>query len=157
MRAFVTTKGYGDGPDRSSVADVTLAVATARSPDLIRAALSCLRRCHVAEDAGGRAYGYRKAGVVLSALSPADAVQGGLFVPEVSPEAEAAQARLMATVDALNRRFGKRAVVFGSMGSPAALRKTRDGTGEAPRWEMRREHMTPRYTTRWDEVEVVQP
>ncbi len=155
VAVFVTTKGYGDGPHRSGSADATLAVATARSPDLIRAALLCLRRCHVAADATGRPYGYRKAGVVLSDLRPADAVQTALFTPETLPEAQAAQEQLMATVDALNRRFGKRAVMFGSMGVPTVLRKTRDGTGEAPRWEMRREHMTPRYTTRWEELAVV--
>ncbi len=155
VSAFVTTKGYGDGPHRSGSADVTLGVATAQSPDLIRAALLCLRRCHVAADARGRPYGYRKAGVVLSDLCPADAVQTALFVADVAPEAQAASERLMAAVDALNRRFGKRAVVFGSMGVPTALRRTRDGTGGAPRWEMRREHMTPRYTTRWDELVVV--
>ena len=61
----------------------------------------------------------------------------------------------METVDQLNRRFGKRAVAFGSMGPPSALAKARDGSDGAPRWEMRRQHMSPRYTTRWDEIAVV--
>ena len=60
--------------------------------------------------------------------------------------------RPRAIVDALNRKHGKRAVVLGSMGAPKRLQKTRDGSAEAPRWEMRREMMTPRYTTRWDEL-----
>ncbi len=41
------------------------------------------------------------------------------------------------------------------MCTPSVSRKTHDGTGGAPRWEMRREHMSPRYTTRLDEVAVV--
>jgi DNA polymerase V len=45
-------------------------------------------------------------------------------------------------------------VVVASQGPPATLRRTRDGSAEAPAWEMRRERMSPRYTTRWDELAV---
>ena len=105
-------------------------------------------------------YRYRKAGVVLSEIRPAGTEQAALFdedgaaMPEADPAREAVRRRLMAAVDGLNGRFGKRAVVFASMGPPSVLRRTRDGTAGAPRWEMRREHMTPRYTTRWAEVAV---
>ena len=155
--AFVTTKGYGDGPHRSGWTERALDVASARTPDLIRAALLSLRLAHVQADATGRPYGYRKAGVVLSEMRPAGAEQTSLFAPPQAqdPAWQAAQSDLMATVDRLNRRFGTRTVVFGAMGTPAALRRTRDGTAQAPRWEMRREHMTPRYTTRWDELACV--
>ncbi len=156
VAAFVTTKGYGEGPHHSGSSGVMLDTATARTPDVIRAALLCLRRCHVERDARGRAVGYRKAGVVLSELRPEGEVQTALFAPPVDEETAQEHARLMAAVDALNRRFGKRTVVFGSMGSPVVLRKTRDGSADAPRWEMRRERMTPRYTTRWSELGQVQ-
>jgi hypothetical protein len=139
----VTTKGYGDGPHRSGSADVTLDVATARSPDLIRAALLCLRRSHVSADARGRSYGYRKAGVVLSDLRPAGTEQTSLFAPESPPEWAAAQTRLMETVDALSRRFGKRVVVFGSVetastpprwgGADARRERWRSAVGDAAR------------------------
>ncbi|MAQ92913.1 MAG: hypothetical protein CMM84_05220 [Rhodothermaceae bacterium] len=41
------------------------------------------------------------------------------------------------------------------MGAPLTPMKTRDGSAGAPRWEMRRQRMSPRYTTRWGELVVV--
>ena len=38
---------------------------------------------------------------------------------------------------------------------PVTLGEARDGTGESPQWEMRRERMSPQYTTRLDEVAAV--
>ena len=160
--AFVTTKGFGAGPHRSDGRDRTLTAQTNRTPDLIRAALLCLGSAF--SGGGTQAYGYRKAGVVLSELRPEGSEQTTLFDDrgrafghlnecEARPGGDR-QARLMASVDALNARFGGRTVVFGSMGPPSALRKTRDGSAGAPRWEMRREHMTARYTTRWNELAV---
>ena len=61
----------------------------------------------------------------------------------------------MEALDAANRKFGKRAVVVvASMGCPSTLRG-RGTDAEAPAWEMRRERMSPRYTTRWDELVAV--
>ena len=151
--AMVTTKGYGSGPHRSGWLELEVPVASARTPDLIRAASLALHRVYLARDDDGRPYRYRKAGVVLSELRPAGTEQRSLFGgPERAPEWTADQARLMEAVDAANRKYGKRSVTFGSMGSPLALRKTRDGSTGAPRWEMRREQMSPRYTTRWGEL-----
>lgn len=83
--------------------------------------------------------------------------QGALFHEhgrEGNPAWTAGQARLMEAVDRANGRFGKQAVSFGSMGPPSALKAARAQAG-APSWESRRERMTPRYTTRWDELPVV--
>lgn len=82
--------------------------------------------------------------------------QRALFDPEasLSETDRARRAALMEALDAANRRSGGRAVVVASQGCPATLRRTRAEEG-APRWEMRRERMTPRYTTRWDELAVV--
>ena len=129
-------------------------MATSRTPDVIRAAMLALLQAWEPADGSGTVYRYRKAGVVLGELRPEGAEQAALFGAEQAeaPEWTEAQRRLMAAVDALNKRFGKRAVAFAAMGAPATLRKTRDGTGGAPRWEMRREHISPRYTTRIAEV-----
>ncbi len=156
--AFCTTKGYGTGPHRTGWVEGDLVCASNRTPDVIRAALAALARGHVARDDRGRPYRYRKAGVILGELRPEGTEQHVLFEPdeaaERTPEWNARQARIMAAVDAANRRFGRRAVAFGSMGAPSTLRKTRDGSDEAPRWEMRRESMSPRYTTRWTELVI---
>ena len=158
VAAFITTKGHGPGPHRSGWVERSLTVATARTPDLIRAALLALDEAYAG--GGPTTYRYRKAGVVLSELRPAGTEQGAMFDEgcepyERDPEWAEGQARLMETVDALNRRFGKRAVAFAAMGTPSALQKTRDGSEGAPKWEMRRQRMSPRYTTRWDEIATV--
>jgi DNA polymerase V len=85
---------------------------------------------------------YRKAGVVLSDLRPAGsdaAVQPSLF--DDGGEAERKRRRaLMASLDALEARWGKGTVRCAS----AKL-----GNGD---WKMRRDRMTPCYTTRWDDL-----
>ena len=157
VAAFVTTKGFGDGPHRSGGADEALAEASADTTELVAAARRCLGRAYVARDAGGRAYRYRKAGVTLSEIRPAGSEQRSLIpIHEVQTRADRVrQAALMEALDAANRKYGARAVVVASQGCPSSLRKTRDGTAGAPAWEMRRERMSPRYTTRWDELVVV--
>lgn len=153
VSAFITTKRYGHGPHRSGSATVVLPVETADTGALIRAARSCLGRAYVAEDRDGRPYRYRKAGVMLCEIRPAGTEQRPLF--DAGPEvATPERLALMRALDSANQRFGKRAVVFGSMGAPETLRRTREASG-APGWEMRRQRMSPRYTTRWDELLTV--
>ena len=155
VQASCTTKGYGDGPHRSYAHAEDLSEHTADSAALIAAARRCLAGGYVGADHRGRPYRYRKAGVMLCDIRPAGQEQRALSLapPQATPsEAERKQrADLMAAVDLLNGRFGKRAVTFGSMGTPQALRLTREAEG-APLWEMRRERMSPRYTTRLDEI-----
>jgi DNA polymerase V len=59
---------------------------------------------------------------------------------------------LLEAVDRINRRFGSRAVVFGAMWVPKQLAAVEDAKGEQPVWGMRRERMSPHYTTRWEEL-----
>ena len=155
ISAFVTTKRFGSGPHRSGGCDEALP-ATADTTALVAAARRCLKRAYVDADARGRPYRYRKAGVMLAEIRPEGTEQRGLF--PVGKERTAADRRrqraLMEALDAANRKFGTRAVVIASQGCPSTLSRTRAATG-APVWEMRRERMSPRYTTRWDEVATV--
>ncbi|OZC02393.1 hypothetical protein BSZ36_05025 [Rubricoccus marinus] len=156
VSAFVSTKRYGAGPHRSCGADMELAEASADTRALVAAARRCLERAHVARDASGAPYRYRKAGVMLSEIRPAGTVQRGLFpIHEARTGADRQRQRaLMEALDAANARFGKRAIVVASQGAPEALRRAREASG-APSWEMRRQRMSPRYTSRWDEIVVV--
>lgn len=79
---------------------------------------------------------YKKAGVWLLDLArPAD-LQPGLFSP-----ATVGDETLMATLDAVNRRFGR-----GSLGWGAT------GWRERPGWAMRQASLSQRYTTAWNEL-----
>ncbi|MDR1367201.1 MAG: Y-family DNA polymerase [Candidatus Accumulibacter sp.] len=81
---------------------------------------------------------YKKAGVVLLELVDANTRTGDLFNPGDSERSRA----LMQTIDSINSRYGGEAVK-----SAAELVGTK--------WHTRRERLSPRYTTRWDELRRV--
>ncbi|OWG36049.1 DNA polymerase V subunit UmuC [Stutzerimonas stutzeri] len=83
-------------------------------------------------------YAYSKADVLLMDLRQRGEFTGDLFAAVPSPGAD----RLMAVIDRINAREGRGTVRLGRI--PAA-----------PEWAMRREMMSQRYTTRWDELMVV--
>ncbi len=85
-------------------------------------------------------YRYKKTGVMLTLLSDKAARQTTLFDDPVAREKSE---RLMATMDAINREFGRGMVRSGA-------------SGVVQRWAMRSENRSPRYTTRWDELPFVQ-
>jgi DNA polymerase V len=91
-------------------------------------------------------FNYVRAGVMLVDLRPAGETQGELDLlaaePEASPQSEPGRASLMSAVDALNRRYGR-----GAVGVASALR-----SGGAASYDSRRKRMSPRYTTRLDEI-----
>ncbi|MDX1421054.1 MAG: DUF4113 domain-containing protein [Rubricoccaceae bacterium] len=149
LQAFATTKGHGRGPHRHGAATVTLARPTNRTPALITAAGACLARLFEAAAPDGRPYRYKKAGVMLTALGPAEGVQDDLFLPPETPAEARSSAALLAAVDRLNRRFGGRTVVYGAMGVGAR-------NGEAPAWAMARRRMSPCVPTRWDALPAAQ-
>jgi DNA polymerase V len=81
---------------------------------------------------------YWKAGVMLNDLIDADTAPAQMF-PTRDPEKSA---RLMAVMDGLNGRFGR------GMVRPAV-------SGVQRRWTAKADHLSPRYTTRLEELPVV--
>ena len=109
---------------------VRLPVATADSGKLIAAATAGLR---IIFKPG---YRYKKAGVTFLDLVTADCVQGGLFDrPGRCALDPAACARSISST----RASGAETVGFGT-------------AGERQSWGLRREFISPRYTTMWDEL-----
>jgi DNA polymerase V len=82
---------------------------------------------------------YKKAGIMLLEIGAQGASQGMLFD---APQAAQASDKLMAALDAVNARFGRDTLAIASAGT------TRN-------WSARANLITPRYTTRWDELPVV--
>ena len=85
-------------------------------------------------------YRYQQAGVVLLDLSPAGAVTGDLFAP-VAPAGAARLARLLEVLDGVNGRWGR-----------GTLRYLAEGGAGGQPWRLRRERLSPAYTTRWEEL-----
>ncbi|MBC9073422.1 Y-family DNA polymerase [Thauera sp. CAU 1555] len=85
---------------------------------------------------------YQKAAVMLSELSPRTQRQASLFEDDQTSASDTRAAPLMAALDAINQRWGR-----GTVRSLAA--------GVAQPWQMRRERLSPAYTTSWDGLPIV--
>jgi len=83
-------------------------------------------------------YKYIKAGIMLSALSPAAQKQGNLLGNEATTQKATA---LMEVMDKINQREGRNTMFLA-------------GAGINPSWKMRREKQSPHYTTRWEELPI---
>lgn len=108
---------------------VPLTIGTSDTGRLIRAAMHGLRRIY------RPGFRYKKTGILLLGLHPADKVQGSLFLRPDTPERVA----LMAAIDGLNARFGRDRVRYGISGI------------DRP-WKLKAEFHSPRYTTRWPDL-----
>ena len=86
---------------------------------------------------------YWKSGVMLLDLSNKGAEQLSLFDAPL-PEQEQRRTSVMRIVDEANAKWGRGTLGIGSAGVQGARG-----------WSMKRELLSPRYTTRWDELPVV--
>jgi DNA polymerase V len=129
LMVFIETNRFkADDAQHYAARPVRLPVATSDSGKLIGAALAGL--ASIWRDG----YRYKKAGVVLLDLHPGAAVQEGLF----DKADDARRVTLMRTIDRVNTRFGRDTVTFAAAG-----RRQRP-------WKLRREFVSPCYTTAWD-------
>jgi len=140
VHVFIATSPYRrQDPQHSPTATLPLPRSTADTRDLVNAAVTALRAIYKP------GYRYLKAGVMLVELQSGKAEQTSLHLfdeaGEVQPDG---RPDLMATLDALNERFGRDAVGIAS----AAKRSARS------RHASRQERRSPRYTTRLDEIMV---
>ena len=135
---FARTSPFREGPRFSRSIVVPLRRPTSVTSDLASAALDGLRAIYQP------GFQLAKAGVILLDLAPADHVQGELAL-EDEPVGQRDRDRLMAAMDSVNGRFGKRTLLLAS--SDMEL-----GAGT---WGMKQVRRTPRYTTSWAEMPVV--
>ncbi|MGN6530966.1 MAG: DUF4113 domain-containing protein, partial [Ginsengibacter sp.] len=81
---------------------------------------------------------YLKAGIILSGLTPENTVQYNLFMETETKN----QKKLMGKMDNINFSMRNDAIKFASSG---ILRN----------WRMRQDFISPRYTSRWEELKEV--
>jgi DNA polymerase V len=82
-------------------------------------------------------YQYKRAGIMLSEISPVSHIQGDLL-----ETALADNHKLMEALDHLNARYGRGAVKVSTQGAYSG-------------WQMKQERKSPNYTTSWDDVPLV--
>lgn len=134
VHTFVMTNRFRE-QDEQYANGITIGLPSPSSDTrtLIVAALAGLRHIY------RPGFKYKKAGVMLMEIGAQGTTQGMLFD---APPAAHASNKLMAVLDAVNARFGRDALAIAS-------------TGTTRTWSMRANQVTPRYTTRWDELPVV--
>jgi DNA polymerase V len=133
MQVTLETDRFGARPWARSVFR-PLPWPTAASGELIRWAGEALAQLY---RPGAE---YRRCGVVLVELSPADALQSSLFSGQFYDRKKRA---VMEVVDQVTAQWGA-----------GALRFAREGFSQG--WGMRQGRRSPRYTTRWDELPVAE-
>ncbi len=132
VQVFIRTNPHKpEHRQHAELAQATLPLATDYTPDLLRAALGILERLFRPNHA------YQKAGVLLAGIEPKASRQLSLLARV--PADESRRDRAMAVLDAANRRYGRGALAYAA-------------GGIEPEWGMKREKLSPAYTTRWDQL-----
>ena len=130
IQVFLQTNPFIPGePQYHPATMIKFASPTNDTARLIQAARTGLRRIYRKE------FRYKKAGVMLLDLMPAGVHQGDLFDEPREGRSERRD-RLMATMDSINLGMGKETLHFAA-------------EGVVRPWKMRRESLTPGYTTDW--------
>ena len=133
IMVFIHTNGFKEEePQYAKNYLIKLPVATSSNLELIKYALAALELIY------RPGYRYKKAGVIVSEIVPADQVQGSLF-DQVDREREA---EIMKTMDRINAKYGFNTIQTAVQGCGG-------------RWKLRQERLSPCYTTRWSQIITV--
>lgn len=133
VQVFIRTNVFKpEVPQYQRAVTVPLPEPTDDSRVLASWALRVLRRIY------RTGYGYHKAGVMLGNLMPRSHRQLTLLGSHDQARAE----RVMAVVDGINERYGR-----------GTVRLAAEGVQQS--WRMRRNNLSPAYTTKWSEVATV--
>jgi DNA polymerase V len=128
---FQTNHFKKEAPQHTASLMLQLPEASSCTPILSKYALQGLERLFKS------GYRYQKAGVMLTDITSGACRQGELF-----GQADAEREPLMATVDQINRKWGRDTVQFAAA-----------GLGKP--WRMQQAHKSPAYTSCWAEIPVV--
>ena len=135
IEVFVVTANYNDSKEyvpKSYGLHAVLPVSTSLTPVLLQHALPLVDQLY---RKGSR---YLKAGIILSNLLPENSVQYNLFMDSDAQRGK----KLMAKIDDINFSMRNDVIKFASSG---ILRN----------WRMRQDFISPRYTSRWEELKEV--
>ena len=140
LTVFVHTNRFRkDAPQYSNAASFTFPDMTADTPDILAAMRAGLERIY------RPGFAYKKAGVLLTGLTRADAAPRSLFSyaeAEIAAKRDVKMqkaAELMQAFDTINHRFGRGSITYGQLRKPA-------------NWFMTQSRSSPHYTTRWSDL-----
>ncbi|MBN2108471.1 MAG: Y-family DNA polymerase [Deltaproteobacteria bacterium] len=134
VQVYLTTNRFKNEPHYANYLSCTLPAPTSYTPELIGCAQACLKAIY------RKGYRYKKTGILLTGLTPANSAQPALFAERRAHFSD--QKKIMQTLDALNQRYGRNTVQFAS-------------SGIDKRWKMLQSYRSPGFTTRWGEIPAV--
>jgi len=134
IHIFIMTSRFKEREERyNNSSTISLPVPTADSITLLHCAHGMLRKIFKP------GYKYKKAGVILTDILPEDQIQFDIFDSEY-PGSQ--KQKLMKTLDGINLQWGRNTIHSAS-------------TGINRLWKMKQARLSPRYTTRWEELPIV--
>ena len=145
LSVFVQTNRFKDIAQYYNSGTVNMGAGTANTSRLIAAANSVL------ENIFRDGIEYKKAGVILSDLRAASAVEFSLFDDQ---HKHAQDIKAMNVMDAINARMGRDTLRVGACGASAKVGRNANGasTPLTPAWTMKANMRTKCYTTRWQDL-----
>jgi DNA polymerase V len=132
LTVCLTTNEFKEGPQYSNTLTLKLPIVTDSTADLIRSALEGIRVIY------RDGFLYKKAGVMLAGLVPANQTQTDLFDPQDRKKSK----RLTTALDAVNDRWGAGTLQYASSG----INKI---------WQTQFHRRSPAYTTDWNALPIV--
>ena len=139
---FIDTNHFReDLPQYNMFRAMTLPTPSSSTQVIVKAAMQVLDRIYY------QGFPYKRAGVILLGLTADTAVQTSLW--DYQPEDYDKRRRLDAVVDRINRHEGKETVILG-----AQQYKKKDKQGKSVHFAdaIKRDHKSPNYTTRWNDI-----
>jgi len=131
LTVFISTNKYSDNLQYFNNKRIILPTATNSNLELVKNAKIGLEQIFIP------GHLYKKAGVIVSDIMPASNVQLNLL----DTTDHAKEKTLMHFLDGLTEKFGKDTVIVACQ-----------GTGQKKDWNLKREHVSPCYTTRLDQI-----
>jgi DNA polymerase V len=129
------TNRFSDQPQYRNSITIALPVATNYTPELIHHAIAGL------ETIFEEGYSFKKLGVILSGIKPAGEIQTDMFDWSNDKSKCDRQTQLMHVVDRVNTNMGTGTLKYAAVGTQAV-------------WKAKADHLSPRYTTNWQELPI---
>lgn len=133
LSVYLCTNRFKDEPQYSNSASVSLEYPTDSSRTITYQAEVILKAIYRS------GYKYKKTGIMLHGLIENSEQQMSLFEKKDYMNRDE---KLMSVMDSINRRYGSKSVILAS-------------EGISRNWQMKREFLTPSYTTRWSDIPLV--
>ena len=127
---YLTTNPFKNEPQYANYREIKMPGYTAYPPDFMKIATEIL------DDIYRAGYKYKKVGIMLNDIISEDDAPLDLFE---SAYPDDRRSHIMHCIDRINRKWGSGAITFA-------------GAGIQQGWQMRREMLSPRYTTSWQEL-----